>query len=95
MSQTLTLELSDTVFTAIRQQAENMGIPPERLAAELLEQKFFQAVGLLIGEAEKKVARSNFERHFGTLELDSLVDVDNESIDADLALEYANLHEED
>lgn len=58
MSQTLTLELSDPVFAAIRQQAETMGIPPERLAAELLEQKLFQAVELLIGEAEKKVARS-------------------------------------
>lgn len=95
MSQTLTLELSDPVFTAIQQQAENMGIPPELLAAELLEQKFFQNVGLLLGDTEKEVARSNFERHFGTLELDSSVDVDSESIDADLALEYANLHEED
>ncbi|MGI0486988.1 hypothetical protein ACN4EK_16225 [Pantanalinema rosaneae CENA516] len=94
MSQTLTLELSDPVFTAIRQQAENMGISPERLATELLEQKFFQAVGLLTGEAEKKIARSNFERHFGTLEPDCFVDVDNESIDTDLALEYAERHED-
>lgn len=43
MSQILTLELSDSVFTAIRQQAEQMGIPPEHFAAELLEQKFLQA----------------------------------------------------
>ncbi len=48
-----------------------MGIPPERLAAELLEQKFFRAAGLLLEKPGKEVARSSFERHFGTLEVAS------------------------
>lgn len=95
MSQNLTLELSDPVFTAIRQQAESLGIPPERLVTDFVEQKFFHAGQSLLAETDKEVTRSNFERHFGMLELDSSVDVDNESIDADLAIEYTSLNEDD
>lgn len=60
MSQILTLELSDRVFTAIQQQAETIGVPPERLAASLLEQQFTQVFKLLLTEAEKEVARARF-----------------------------------
>jgi hypothetical protein len=41
----------------------------------------------------KNAARARFEHHFGTLALDSATDLDNESIDADLAREYASTHE--
>ncbi len=94
MSQILTLELNEQVFAAIQQQAQTMGLSPERLAATLLEREFTQAFKLLLDEAERNTARARFERHFGTLELDGFIGLDNESIDADLGREYASTHDE-
>ncbi len=88
----LTLELNDQVFAAIRQQAENIGIPPENLAATLLEQKLFPIFKLIAAEVS---GRDRFERHFGAIESNSAIDIDNEGIDADLASEYASTHEAD
>lgn len=93
MSQSLTLELSEQVFVAIQQQAQAIGVSPAQLAATLLEQQFPQAFKLFLDEAEKSAARARFERHFGTLEVGDFTDLDNESIDADLAREYASTHE--
>ncbi|WP_017655188.1 hypothetical protein [Fortiea contorta] len=93
MSQSLTLELSEQVFAAIQLQAQVIGISPAQLAATLLEQKFTQTFKLLLNEDEKSAARARFERHFGTLELCSSTNLDNESIDGDLAREYASTHE--
>ena len=70
MTQSLKLELNDQIFTAIQQQAEAIGIPPEQLAAKLLEQQFGQVFKLLLPEAEKEAARAKFQRHFGTLNLE-------------------------
>jgi len=96
MSQILTLELSEQVFTAIHLQAQTIGISPERLVATLLERQFTQVFNLLLGESERNAARARFERHFGTLEIESnnFIDVDNESIDVELVKEYASTHEE-
>lgn len=93
MSQILTLELSDHIFTAICQKAETAGIPPERLIATLLEQQFGQVFKSLLTEVEKEGARARFEQHFGKLGSGDAAQIDNESIDADLAREYANTHE--
>jgi hypothetical protein len=93
MSQSLTLALSEQVFAAIQRQAQAIGISPSQLAATLLEQQFPQAFKLLLDEAEKNAARARFERHFGTLEPDISTNLDNDSIDADLAKEYASAHE--
>jgi hypothetical protein len=46
-------------------------------------------------DAQKELAQAKFERHFGTLNIHNSTNIDNESIDADLAKEYANNHEED
>jgi len=78
----------------MERQAEAIGVPPEQLAAKLLEQQFGQDLKLLLPEAEKETARARFERHFGTLNLEHPTDLDNESIDADLVREYASTHEE-
>jgi hypothetical protein len=93
MSQSLTLELSEQVFVAIQRQAQAIGISPAQLAATLLEQQFPQAFKLLLDDAEKNAARARFERHFGALVLDDSIDLANESIDEDLAREYASTHE--
>ncbi len=94
MTQSLKLELNDQIFAAIQQQAEAIGILPEQLAAKLLEQQFGQVFKLLLSEAEKETARTKFERHFGTLNLEHPLNLNNDSIDADLVREYASTHEE-
>ncbi len=93
MSQILTLELSDQAFLVIQKKAETVGILPEHLIAALLEQHFGQVFKLLLTEAEKEEARARFERHFGTISFGCAVELDNESIDADLVREYASTHE--
>jgi hypothetical protein len=93
MSQILTLDLNDRVFTAIQQQAESIGIPPERLVANLLEQKFAVFTGLLTN-TEQQEKRAKFERHFGEIDLGLATNLDNESIDADLLREYASNHDD-
>ncbi len=93
MSQSLTLELSEQVFVAIQQHAQVIGISPAQLVATLLERQFSQAFKFFLDDAEKNAARVKFERHFGTLVLDTSTSLDNESIDADLAKEYASTHE--
>jgi hypothetical protein len=39
-------------------------------------------------DAQKELARAKFERHFGTLNVHNSTNIDNESIDADLAKDY-------
>ncbi|MEH2445519.1 MAG: hypothetical protein V7K18_06990 [Nostoc sp.] len=93
MTHLLTLELNDQIFIVIQRQAEAIGIPPERLAATLLEQRFGEVFKSLLSEAEKETARARFERHFGALNLEYVIDLNND-IDADLVREYASNHEE-
>ena len=47
---------------------------------------------LLPNDAEKERRISQFERHFGEIDLGIAMNLDNESIDADLAKEYASNH---
>ena len=94
MSQILTLELNDQFFAAIHQQAESIGIPTENLAVKLLQQNFSQMFRLLPTDNEKTIRRVKFERHFGAIDLGIDINLDNESIDADLAKEYDNNHED-
>ena len=98
MSQTLTLELSDEAYTAIRGHAETAGTSPAHWIASTLEQQYssshaWQMTRAQRTEAEKQVARERFERHFGEVDLGYATGVDNEQIDADLAKEYAATHE--
>jgi len=94
MSQILTLELNDQFFAAIHQQAKSIGIPAENLAVKLLQQNFSQMFKLLPTDAEKAIRRAKFERHFGAINLGIDINLDNDSIDADLAKEYDNNHED-
>lgn len=97
---TLTLELSDAAYAAIRRQAETTGTSPARLAEISLERQFGTSSGLRDGgsrttEVEEQAARERFERHFGAVDLDDATGADNEGIDADLAREYADDHDGD
>ncbi len=99
MSQTLTLELSDDVYDAIRRQAESAGTSPAHWIVSTLEQQYghlhnWQAARACRTEAEKQAARERFEQHFGEVDLGYATGVDNEQIDLDLTREYADPHEE-
>ena len=90
MSQSLTVELTDEVYTALRRQAQATGTSLAHVAAASLERQFI-GTGTLRTDTEKQAARERFERHFGEV---NLAGADNESIDADLAREYSSPHDE-
>ena len=92
MSQSLTVELSDEVYAALRRQAQATGASLSHVAAASLERQF-KGTGLRT-DAEKQAAREQFERHFGEVNLGHPTGADNESIDADLAREYSSTHGE-
>ena len=99
MSQTLTLELSDEVYTVIQRQAEMAGTSLPHWLSMTLEQQYSrlpdrQKVRDQRTEKEKQAARARFERHFGEVDLSHATGMDNEQIDADLAREYASAHED-
>ena len=98
MSQTLTLDLSDEVYTAIRHHAETAGTSPAQWVTTTLERQYGNVrerhdARTQRTEAEKQAARERSERHFGEVDLGYATGVDNEQIDADLAREYAATHE--
>lgn len=108
MSLTLTLELSPAAAENLERQAEAAGVPAAQLAAANLERAFGRAPDTRT-EAEKQAARDRFNRHigalpppdptgslrelFGSVSLPGPSGADNESIDADLAREYMDDHE--
>ena len=99
MSQTLTLELSDEVYTVIQRHAEMAGTSLPHWISMTLEQQYRHLPDRQQDrdqrtEEEKQAARARFERHFGEVDLGYVTGVDNEQIDADLAREYANTHED-
>ncbi len=96
MSQVLTLELPDEIYANLQQQAEIAGISlSELVATSLKRQHSLIQDKAQRTEAEKEAARKRFKSHFGEINLGYPTGADNESIDADLAREYANNHEED
>ena len=99
MSQTLILELSDEVYTTIQRQAESAGISPAHWLATTLEQQYgprhaWQSARRSRTAAEQHAARVRFEQHFGEVDCPGAVGADNEQIDADLAREYGETHED-
>jgi hypothetical protein len=98
MSQTLTLELSDAVYTAIQRQAESAGTSPAHWLATTLEQQYGprhagQSARQPRTAAEQHAARARFEQHFGEVNVPDATGADNKQIDADLAREYSDTHE--
>jgi len=94
MSQTLAIVVSDEAYRAIRHEARTVGTTTEQVAASSLEQLFRQRVDLRTPE-EKAAARLRFEQHLGEIRSGRPTGADNESIDAELAREYADNHEDD
>jgi putative hemolysin len=92
MSQSLTVELSDTAFAALEREAIIAKTSPAGVAAALLEQQYRHRWSAP-SESERQAARQRFERHFGEIDLGHATGADNEAIDADLGREYASTHE--
>ena len=93
MSQRLTLQLSDEAYLRLQGQALAAGTSAAELAAASIERQFNTAPPSR-SEAEKQAARERFQRHLGEVELGHPTGAENEEIDADLAAEYADTHEE-
>lgn len=98
MSQTLVVELSDDVYASIQRQAMEAHTSPAQVVVASLEQHFspgqrMQRESHRQNEAELQAARERFERHIGAVDLGYETGADNESIDADLAREYAHSSE--
>jgi hypothetical protein len=99
MSQTLIIELSDEVYTTIQRQAESAGTSPAHWLATTLEQQYgprhaWQDARRPHTTAEQDAARVRFEQHFGEVDCPDATGADNAQIDADLAREYGEMHEE-
>jgi hypothetical protein len=97
MSHQITIEMSDRAYDVLAREAAAHGTTPAVVAASALEQRFAEGNGAArraLTEAEIEEGRQRFERHFGEVSVPSAVGLDNEQIDADLAREYADRHEE-
>jgi hypothetical protein len=90
MSQQLTLELSDEVYSALERQASAVGLSvAEWIVASLSRQNTLSLQDLRT-KAQKEAARLRFHGHAGAISLGYPTGADNESIDADLAKAYAD-----
>jgi hypothetical protein len=92
MSDPLIVHVSDGVLAQLRREAQAVGETPEGLASRTLEQRFGPGADAAPRPAE--VRGGLFRRQFGNVDLGYPTGSDNESIDADLAREYADNHEE-
>jgi len=97
MSQQILIEMSDQAYEALAREAAARGTTPSVVAASTLEQRFAGDNGAPrtdMTQADIEEGRRRFERHFGEVSVPEAVGLDNEQIDADLAREYADNHEE-
>ena len=92
MSQTLVVQLSEEAYAALRREAESAGTSPADMAAAMVERQV--GGGPFHSAANSQAARERFERHFGEIDLGHPTGADNETVDADLARETADSHEE-
>jgi hypothetical protein len=93
MGRLLSLDLSDELFALLQRNAETAGVSPEQLASDAIE-RLLATTATDNQSAGAGAARGRFESHFGEFALDGPSGSDNESIDADLAREYADVHED-
>lgn len=92
MSLTLTLELSPSAIANLERVAAALGRTAAEQAAILVEARYGRVDPRT--EEEKEAARGSFRRLFGSVSVPVPPGDHNENIDADLAREYANNHEE-
>lgn len=94
MSKTLTFEIPDEVYEACEQIAARDGKTTEAVVLEYLA-RYAPKPRPKLSEEELEAAREQLRRHAGAVSLGHPTGADNESIDRDLAREYANNHEDE
>ena len=94
MSKTLTFEIPDELYDIFEKLAVRHGKTTEQVALEYLEQRAPKPRPKL-SEEELKEARERLLRHAGKANSGNPRSADNKSIDADLAREYGNSHEDE
>jgi hypothetical protein len=85
--------LPKELYQVLQQEAARLGRPLDDVIAEYRATHAPKPRPELTEEA-LQAARERFERHFGAVNLGHPTGADNESIDADLAREYGDTHQE-
>jgi hypothetical protein len=94
MSQRLTIEMSDGAYEGLTREAVARGTTPALVASSALERQFSNGTAEEQRLPEKEAPkRHGFQSVFGIVSLPESVGLDNEQIDADLAREYGDSHE--
>jgi hypothetical protein len=98
MSQWLTIELPDETYSVLRERAERAGTTPSALLAADVQWWYRPSLGIprppdTRTEEEKQAAREQLRRLIGSFSSGRPTGADNEQIDADLAREYGDNHE--
>ena len=93
MNKTLTFEIPEELYASFDHIARRDGKTTEQVALEYLARREAERRPEL-SEDERREARERFRRHVGAVSLGHPTGADNESIDRDLAREYAGTHEE-
>lgn len=92
MSLTLTLELSPTAIANLERFSAGTGMTVAELVAVVVEGRYGGPPDLRT-EAEREAARGSLRQLFGSVSVPVRPGDHNETIDADLAREYADNHE--
>lgn len=93
MSKTLTFEIPEELYEAFDHIARRDGKTTDQVALEYLARRAAERRPKL-SEEERSAAQERFRPHIGAANLGYATGADNESIDRDLAREYAETHEE-
>ncbi len=97
MSQELTIQVSDALYAHLQLHATSQAKSPNELALAAIERQYPMSTDSNTTQpapTENNAARGLVRKYFGTFDLGRPVGTDNEAIDADLAREYADTHED-
>jgi predicted transcriptional regulator len=90
---TLTLQVADDLYEAFKELAAKSGRTTDGVALQWLARRAERSLAVST-TGDRQAARARLLRHAGAENLGYPTGADNESIDADLAREYAATHEE-
>jgi len=95
MMKTMTLELPDEVYEEVMRTARESQLPPTQVVTARVVSGFSpRKPKPVLTPEEYEAARQRLLRHAGAVSSGNPNSADNERIDADLAREYANNHED-
>ncbi|MBI3949326.1 MAG: hypothetical protein HY314_02565 [Acidobacteria bacterium] len=94
MSKSITFEIQDEIYELLQQVAVQTGRTTEEVVLEWLL-RYSPKPRPPLSEEESRAAMERLLRHAGAANSGDPHSADNERIDADLAHEYGNTHEEE